>query len=209
MTITNPTQTAWVFNEDEALKEKLQGYSTINYADGRSKKIEVYYRFPDAEIRTRTFPHIAIDLVRIEFDETRAHRALSYVPRYPIETATPLLDFTLVADDMPLPWMMIYQLATYAREPRDDRFMTMMMYQLFPEMFGFLDMGKFDGTVRRADLVQVDRRDTVDNENKRLYRNIYTVAISTEFYLNQLQYIQNISSIDIDFNFTGATLVLP
>lgn len=188
----------WVLDEDSALKEKLSGFTVPNYADGKLKKVAVYYRFPDVEERTRSFPHIAIDLTEINFDPTRAHRAMEYILDFDLEEATPLSGFKLVGDDYPLPWSLIYQLGCYSRQPDHDRQMLMMMYQMFPEMYGSLDMSKYDGTVRRADMLSAVRRDTVDFEKKRLYRNIITVAISSEFFLNQIRTIQLNTSVNVD-----------
>jgi hypothetical protein len=187
----------WLSDEDYALKQKLSGFTVQNYADGKQLPIQVYYRFPDPEERERTFPHIAIDLTEIVFDAERAHRATGYVLTWDTESATPMANGALVGDDYPLPWSLIYQLAFYSRNPTHDRQMRMMGYQMFPEMYGSLNMQFFDGTVRRADLVSSVQRDTVDSNNKRLYRNILTVAISSEFFLNQIYAVQRATSVDI------------
>lgn len=199
----------WLFDEDLALKQKLSGKYVVNYVDGRHIDIATYYRFPDPEERTRTFPHIAIDMISIEFDPTRAHRADGYIQPYDLETATPPSGFNLVADDMPLPWSLIYQLACYSRDPWHDRQLAQLMYMSFPEEFGSLDMSNFDGTVRRADFISAVRRDRIDNTNKRLFCNIITIAVSSEFYLNEIQTIQQVGSVNVDYVFTGQTLVPP
>lgn len=188
----------WLLDEDDALKAKLSGFSVTNYADGRAKPIAVYFRFPDSEERQRTFPHIAIDLVEITFAPDRAHRvANEFILDYDTETATPLNGFSLAAYDFPLPWNLVYQLAAYSRLPRDDRWLTSLLFQQFPEEFGSLDMTNFDGTVRRADLVSVVRRDTVDASQHRLYRNIFTVSVSSEFFLGQVYAIQQSTGVNV------------
>ena len=189
---------AWLIDEDRALKEKLSGYSVSNYSDGRPIKVPVYFRFPDSEERTRTFPHIAIDLVDIVFAADRAHRADGYIQSIDMEQATPLTGYTLVANDMPLPWSLEYQLAAYSRQPWHDRELSAYLYMMFPEQFGQLDMTNYDNTVRRADLQSVIRRDTVDSSNKRLYRNIFSIAVSSEFYLDQVQQIKNVISTNLE-----------
>ena len=196
----------WLFDEDEALKQKLLGFVTTNYPTGNHVPIQVYFRFPDPEERVRTFPHIAIDMVRIEFAGDRAHRANSFIQPIPTETATPSTGYNLVADDMPLPWNLIYQLRTFARTPWDDRFMQMMMFQLFPEGYGYLNMAAFDGTTRRADFVDAVRRDTLDRANKRVYSVVNTVLVSSEFYLNQIQTIQQVSTVEIQLDYIGSDL---
>lgn len=187
----------WILDEDYALKQKLSGHTVVNYANGAVLPIATYFRFPDPEIRTRTFPHIAIDLTDIEFASDRAHRSVGFTLPFDTETATPLVGASLVADDYPLPWNLIYQLACYSRQPEHDRQMLLYMYQAFPEMYGQLNMQAFDGTIRRADLVSTVRRDTVDANNKRLYRVIFTVSISSEFFLNQILAIQQATSLNL------------
>jgi hypothetical protein len=199
-TITNalpPVLFNWLQDEDRALKQKLSGYNVTNYADGKQIPIAVYFRFPDTEERVRTFPHVAIDMVSINFDAERAHRAGQQILTWDLEQATPPVGQSLVAGDYPLPWILEYQLAAYSRQPVHDRQLTYLLYRLFPEQFGFLDMTAYDGTVRRADLLSVVRRDTVDQDKKRLYRNIFTVGISSEFYVYQVQYIQQVTQVDV------------
>lgn len=187
----------WILDEDEALKDKMSGFSVSNYADNRQIPVEVFFRFPDPEERTRTFPHFVIDLVEINFDTTRAINAGYHNLDYDLENATPMSGFTLVADNYPLPWMLMYQITAYSRQPYHDRQLAMIMYRSFPNAYGSLNMSNYDGTIRRADLESVVRRDTVDNENKRLYRNVFTVGISSEFYLNVVTAIQQATSVNV------------
>ena len=80
-----PSHPGWVLDEDKALKTKLSGFSVPNYADGRDIPVAVYFRFPDPEERTRTFPHIAIDLTSITAAPERTHRAMAYTLNYNLE----------------------------------------------------------------------------------------------------------------------------
>jgi len=172
----------------------------VNYADGRQIPVAVFYRFPDAEERTRTFPHLSIDLTEIRYAGDRTHHAGYFIVPYDLENATPMTGYELVADDYPMPWSLIYQITAYSRQPTHDRQMMMFMYRLFPQQYGNLNMTNFDGTIRRADLESVVRRDTIDTERKRLYRNIFTVAISSEFFLNEVVAIQQATSVIVEAN---------
>lgn len=192
----------WIIDEDRALKDKLSNIVISNYSDGREITVPAFFRYPDPEERTRTFPHISIDMTSIDYDPTRAHRANAYIQPFDLEQATPPSGFFLIANDMPLPWSIEYQISMYSRQPWHDRQLTAWMYQLFPEQYGFLDLSNYDGTTRRADLVSVVRRDTVDAERKRLYRNIFTIAVSSEMYVYQLQAISQILSVAVDVEFT-------
>jgi hypothetical protein len=206
MTVPGLAPNQWLIQEDNALKIKLSGFVVTNYADGRKIPIAVYFRFPDTEERKRTFPHFAIDMVDIDFDHSRAHRALEQILTFDLEQATPQPPQYLVADDMPLPWTLVYQIVSYARQPWHDRQMAALMYQMFPEQYGNLNMAQFDGTIRRADLMSVVRRDMMDNDQKRLYRQIFTVGISSEFYVNELQLVAQAKQIDLTVALTNTNV---
>ena len=195
--VIQPSHPGWVLDEDKALKTKLSGFSVPNYADGRDIPVAVYFRFPDPEERTRTFPHIAIDLTSITAAPERTHRAMAYTLDYNLENNIAPPGSKLVGDDYPLPWNLIYQLGVYSRQPTHDRHLLLMMYQLFPQQYGNLNMSDIDGTIRRADLVSVVRRDTVDAERKRLYRNIFTISVSSEFFVNQVLAVQEATGVDL------------
>jgi hypothetical protein len=196
----------FILDEDSALKAKLlngtgptsqPGFYVYNYADGVQVPVAVYYRSPDSEIRTRTFPHFAIDLIDVVPDNERMHRANSPIVPYATETATPLTGFYDVADDFPFPWMLHYQISGISRDPTHDRQLDQLLFRMFPYQYGSLDMSNYDGTVRRADLLAHERRDLpADETNKRLYRVLFTVGISSEFYLNQIQQIQQVLSVN-------------
>ena len=202
----------FLIDEDEALKQKLSGFSVTNYSNRKQFPVAVYFRFPDVEERERAFPHIALDLIGVEFDAQRAQRALGFLvvdDPDEMDEATPQATPQVVYvtdNDAPLPWTLLYQLATYTRAPVQDRQLQGLMYQLFPEQFGFLDMGNIDGSVRRADLLSVVRRDTVDSASKRLYRNIFTIGVSSEFYVYQVQTVAQ--NYQIDVNFGGINFVV-
>jgi hypothetical protein len=196
-TVPNATQ-GWLLDEDAALKEMLSGYSVTNYGGGGKKlPIGTWFRTPDAEEVERKFPHIQIDLIDIEYAAERAHRAYGFLP--PIqETATPATGFFLESPDFPQPWDLIYQLSLFSRDPVHDRQMTVLLYTMFPEQFGQLDMSNWDGTMRRVVNRGTTRRDQLDASNKRTYRNIFTIAVSSEFYLGQIAQIQEVLSTNVD-----------
>jgi hypothetical protein len=209
----------FTLDEDNALKAKLlngpypngaPNFFVTNYVDGTLIPINVFYRSPDTEIRTRTFPHLAIDLIDIEPDHERMHRALGFVVPYPTETATPAVGFYDVADDFPFPWMLHYQISAISRDPTHDRQLGQLLFRMFPYQYGSLDMTGFDGTVRRADLLSMERRDLpADATNKRLYRQIFTIGVSSEFYLNQITQIQQVISVKTTVTTTSPVIVGP
>lgn len=206
-----PVAAGFTLDEDDALKTKLlrgtgpnsaPGFFVTNYADGKQIPINVFFRSPDTEVVSRTFPHFAIDLIDIEPDHERMHRAAGFIVPYPTETATPASGYFDIASDFPMPFMLIYQISAISRDPTHDRQLGQLLYMMFPYQFGQLNMTNFDGTVRRADLRSTERRDlAADATNKRIYRQIFTVAVSSEFYLNVLQQIQQVLSVETDVEY--------
>jgi hypothetical protein len=198
----------FLLDEDNALKSKLlnqpngvyspPNFFVTNYKDGQQIPVDVFFRSPDTEIRSRTFPHFAIDLIDVQPDHERMHRADGPIVPYPTETATPTAGFPLVADDFPFPWMLYYQISAISRDPTHDRQLGQLLFRMFPYQYGSLDMTNFDGTVRRADFVEMERRDLpADANNKRLYRQVFTIGVSSEFYLNQIVQIQQVISVNL------------
>lgn len=199
-----------LMDEDSALKAKLQGYTVLTYGPDVQTPIQVYFRLPDDELITRHYPHIAIDMVDIQFDETRMHRAMEFQFNYATEQSTPPTGDTQMAYDFPIPLSLIYQLNCYSRQPRHDRQMASLLFQLFPAGFGCLNMANYDGTIRRADFVSSVRRDIPkDADGKRTYRNIFTIAVSSEFLLGQITELQQVTGVVLDVDLFVQELPAP
>lgn len=199
-----------LMDEDDALKDKLSGFTVLTYGTDKQTPIQVYFRMPDDEVITRHYPHIAIDLVDIEFDTTRMQRGMEFLFNYDTEQATPPSGFTQMAYDYPIPLSLVYQLVCYSRQPRHDRQMASLLFQMFPAGFGCLNMANYDGTIRRADFVSSVRRDIPkDADGKRTYRNIFTIAVSSEFLLGQISEIQQVTGIVLDIDLSVFELPQP
>lgn len=67
----------WLYNEDAALKYKLQGL-TVTDANNISRPVPVRYRLPEDELATLTYPIIIIEHVGQFPDPAREHRG--YIP---------------------------------------------------------------------------------------------------------------------------------
>ena len=197
----------FLLDEDNALKAKLlngpypngaPNFFVTNYVDGTQIPINVFFRSPDTEIRSRSFPHFAIDLIDVQPDHERMHRADGFIVPYPTETSTPTPGFPSIAYDFPFPWMLYYQISAISRDPTHDRQLGQLLFTMFPYQFGSLDMTGFDGTVRRADFIEMERRDLpADDTNKRLYRQVFTIGVSSEFYLSQITQIKQVISVNL------------
>lgn len=171
----------FILNEDAALKTLLQGI-TVSDAGNASRPVAVYYGQPDKDIRTQSYPYITLDLVGVREDIERAHRGIietTYTPEGVDGTKTYTTDF-------PIPVDLIYQVSTWARQPRHDR---QIMASLFfpgrlPFRFGQLPVPE-DGTNRRLDMLGFSKRDTTEG-GKRLFSNVYNLRVSSELFPSQL-----------------------
>jgi hypothetical protein len=164
--------------EDKALRELLTGMTVHDQradAEGVARPVGVWFGMPDQEIRNQNYPYMTIDLIDILEDRTRAMRG-HISPSY-------LAPTNLAANkgweiDYPIPVNLDYQITTYARQPRHDReLLTQLLYTKLPFRFGTLLTA--DDTIRRLDVLDVSKRDTVE-QGKRLFMNAVTIRISTE-----------------------------
>ena len=177
----------FIINEDEALKNLLQGI-TVSDGGNAARPVAVYYGQPDKDIRQQSYPYITLDLVGVREDTERAHRGvvnLTYAP----EGYTPNRDTDGSINqpiEFPIPVDLIYQVSTWSRQPRHDR---QIMAKLFepgrlPFRFGQLPVPQ-DGTNRRLDMLGFSKRDTTEG-GKRLFSNVYNIRISAELFTQQL-----------------------
>lgn len=173
----------FILNEDKALKNALAGI-TVADSGNPARPVGVWFGQPDPEIRQQSYPYITIDLINVGVAQEREHRGyvkLNYLP----EGVVPDTNEEYMTD-IPIPVNLDYQITTYARQPRHDR---QLMYELtmshrLPFRFGGLIVTE-DNTMRRLDVLGFTKRDTTE-QNKRLFRNVYTVRISSELFVHEL-----------------------
>ena len=175
----------FLLSEDLALRTRLQGMVVNDQkADGTSagtRPVGVFYAMPDQELRTQTYPYATIEMIDVQKDSEREMRgttdAAYLIPK----------DATLMDDngnpmeflaDLPIPVNIDYQITTFSRHPLHDReIVSQLLHKKLPFRFGYLELN--DGTVRRLDVMDVSKRDTVE-QGKRLFMNVVTVRISSE-----------------------------
>ena len=171
-----------IINEDNALKKLLNGI-TVSDAGNASRPVGVWFGQPDIQIRQQSYPYITIDLIGVNEARERIHAGnttLNYVP----EGADPDKNYIV---QYPIPVDLMYQITTFARQPRHDR---QIMAQLFgptrlPLRFGMIAIPE-DNTARRLDMLRFSKRDTTE-QDKRLFCNVYTIQISSEFLRGDLE----------------------
>lgn len=174
-----------ILNEDKAIKAMLQGVKVSDSANAL-RPVGVWFGQPDMEIRDQVYPYITIDFIGYSEDFERAHRGMITMPYYPegVDTGTVNQDGSGAKQyktEVPIPVNLDYQITTYARQPRHDRALMaeMLSGQRIPLRFGLLVVPE-DKTVRRMDLLGFSKKDTTDQNGKRLFSNVYNVRVSAE-----------------------------
>jgi len=174
-----------ILNEDKALKLMLQGIKVSDSANAQ-RPVGVWFGQPDMEIRDQVYPYITIDFIGYSEDPARAHRGTITMPYYPegVDTGTIGSDGAgakQYVTEVPIPVNLDYQITTYARQPRHDRAIMgeMLAGQRIPLRFGEIVVPE-DKTVRRMDFLGFTKKDTTDQNGKRLFSNVYNVRISAE-----------------------------
>lgn len=197
-------ETAFILQEDEALKTYLQGL-TVNDASSPQggRNVEVWYRTPEMEERERRYPYITIDLLDIsESQEPGRHNngkvklnSLAYRPPPPVLTET--VDHTLVAM-RPVPINLDYQVTVNSRSARHDRQLWALLWRKFPGRWGALAIPG-DGTARSMFLLATAGSADMDESGKRLFRRIFTVRVLSELWPEDIRNITNLRMITFTF----------
>jgi hypothetical protein len=190
------------FEQDERIASELQP-KEIN--GSKMKHVPVYFRLPENEVRRRVFPYITIDFLSLERDPEREHRGVVYwndPPQYYNPPGLPLSGNATSAD-WPIPMTITWQVTAWSRFNRHDRQIMQALFVALQPRFGFLEMGPVDGlpddaSVRRLNLESGPTNgDTRDENGKRVFRKMYTVACSSELMESQFVALQQARSVDI------------
>jgi len=168
----------FLLSEDKALREKLAGITVTDQkadASATQREVGVWFGVPDQEIRAQSYPYITIDMIDIVRDTQREMRGKTNAEYLKPDDWDPLTEFQI---DLPIPVNIDYQITTYSRHPRHDReIMAKLLSLKLPIRFGVLELD--DNTVRRLDVLDVNKRDMVEN-GKRLFMNAISLRVSSE-----------------------------
>jgi hypothetical protein len=180
--------------EDEAIRNHLKGLIVSDQRaanEGVPRPVGVWFGQPDQEIRDQSYPYITIDMIDVAEARERAMRGV-VSPYY--------LEPELSSDegweiDIPVPINIDYQVTTFARNPRHDRqILGQLMVDKLRLRFGYLLPN--DDTVRRLDVLDITKRDTVE-AGKRLFMNAITVRVSSEISQTDAKNIYKVQGINI------------
>jgi hypothetical protein len=187
----------FMLSEDKALRQKLDGMEVFDQRanfEGSLRKVGVWFGMPDQEIRDQSYPYLTIDMVDVNRDMSREMRGVVDAPAYILANAViPPNQGRQI--DLPIPVNIDYQVTSYARHPRHDRdLMAQLLYTKFPLRAGVLDLD--DGTSRRLDVLDIAKRDMVE-QGKRLFMNAITVRVSSEIAQGTLKALYKVNRINI------------
>jgi len=189
-----PGEEDFILAEDEALRNLLKG---ITVADGNNavRPVGVWFGQPDPEIRTQSYPYVTIDLLSVI--ENRDQVMTAYGP---LDTAhrysVPETDSVAVRTFSPTPMIFTYQVSSWARNPRHDRqIMSKYMHRVLHPRFAQISASD---TARRLVVLSFTKRDTTDENQKRLFRNIWTVQVISELFYAPLDLIRRASAVSIN-----------
>lgn len=184
-------QQHWIYNEDAALKFKLQGLQVFDANASGGRNVPVRFRLPEDELATLTYPCIIIEHLPASFAPERAHRGygqLPYAPDgYPIWWSPTATEYdpkkSPYWSQFPLPYNLDYKVTLYCRkmpEHLQPLVAQLALQPYLPPQFGFLNIPQ-DGTVRNMFLLQGPEIEYgKDQDNKRLFRAVYMVRVMSE-----------------------------
>lgn len=204
-----------ILREDAALKAHLQGI-TVSDASSSSRPVKVYYRLPELEAQRREYPYVTIDLLNVARDPSREHRGY-----YRFQTGEEYHPPTRANKDRsltswPIPLLMTYQITSFSRFAQHDRkIMAVMLTEKLPERFGAVAVVPTneitdDHSVRRLDVVNGptsgDAPDPGD-PNKRIFRKMWTVQMSSEWFPEEL--VRSLDVLDVRIDVEEFLLFIP
>jgi hypothetical protein len=172
----------FIIAEDLALKTYLQGM-VVSDERAPERPVKVWFGYPDVEIRAQEFPFVTIDLIDISPANDRQTSGKMSDPDY--RGTIPKEAGITYVFDIPVAYDLVYQVTTYARNPRHDRAILYQMFNKFPSKYGKLPVPNQIRTEVGYRSMFMDgfvKRDAVDGEtgNRRMLRNVYTVRVVSE-----------------------------
>jgi hypothetical protein len=170
----------FILAEEAALKEFVKGVTVSDKANP-SRPVKVWFGYPDVELTTQDYPFVTIELLDVVPAKDRQTSGYMYDDDNR-GTVAPQED-VVYGYSMPLPYDLLYQITSYARDPRHDRAIIMQFLQKkFPSQTGSLAVPNELGTeiaYRHMFLDGFLKRDTIE-EGRRLFRNTFTVRVISE-----------------------------
>jgi len=199
----------WLFNEDLALKSKLQGIAvpTDVNAPPTGRPVKVRYRMPNTELGELTFPHLIIEHMDILRDSSREHRGWIQLPYAPDGYEgwwgpdDDVMDPTLSPyyTEFPIPMNIRYRITLLSRGARELSAIVGRLMQIdrLPPRFGYLEVPQ-DGTIRTMELLDgPDITYAKDGDDKSLHSASYIVSVATELLPQEIQQFTRVTDLHL------------
>ena len=203
----------FILAEDAALKTYLSGI-TVADEKSASRNVQVWFGYPDVEIRQQSFPFITIELINIMYARERQHSGYYYDSDHQGTQTSVAGQYD--GYEVPVAYDLVYQVSSYSRHPRHDRALAFQLARKFPQTRGYLPVANDLGTSTASrhmfldSFAKLDRAEG-ENGNKRILRNIYTVRVVSEMTPDIVASLVGVSNVSI--NNKGAqypwTLTIP
>jgi hypothetical protein len=165
------------FEEDESLLLHLSGL-TVPRANGRNfQKVLTFFRDPQREEQTTTYPYIMIDKLPTQLRRYEEHRG--YIPWcYEAYTGNALVSPGMT--EFPIPVYFCYQITTAALNIQHDVIVNdILMTTKLPFRFG--QMTCPSGTVRRIDVNSGPvSSNTINPQEQRVFRKVWSINVAAE-----------------------------
>jgi len=171
---------SFILSEDLALKTLLTG---IVVADDKNatRSVGVWFSNPDLESRAQSYPYITIEL--LDFDPATYRQHSGVFQDNDLQGTIAPSGNTVYSYEIPVAWDLMYQITTYSRHPRHDRaIIAHLLNKVFISKRGYLSVPNdlaTETSYRHLILEEFTKRDTIE-DNRRLYRNVFTVTVSSE-----------------------------
>lgn len=198
----------WIFNEDEALKAKLQGLRVPATNAAQGLLVRAYFRLPESELRDIAYPCIIIDHASILRDSSREHRGRIRLPYAPEGSALwddpnlagGSLDPTLspYISDYPVPYNIDYIVTLQSRKAQQHFALVAALAEVdrLPARFGYLEIPQ-DGTVRNLEVIGGPSLSAdEDDKDKSLFSATYRVRVATELAASEIRVFSKVSEVD-------------
>jgi len=173
----NPPFLGLYTEEDMGLKSLLQGVTVtdINSSPTTPRPVPVWFMNPEREERRVTYPNITINFMSERVAHEREHRG--WVPvGYRYLQNIPWPDWVFMEYPIPMDFDYSVTVSTRINQHISQICGTLALGRLHPR---FAQMTCPGGTVRRITIMGVTRTNSMEAD-KRLFRQIYQVRISTE-----------------------------
>lgn len=170
---------SFILSEDAALKAYLQGI-TVADKGNPTRPVGVFYGYPDLEVRKQAYPYVVLELVDMRVASER--QVSGSIVDTDHQGTTAAVSNYKYRYDYPLPYDLVYQVTSYARNPLHDRTLLVNLQRKFPSQYGTLNVPNDLGNETAYRTMILDgfiKLDSIEDE-RRLFKNIFTVRVASE-----------------------------